>query len=165
MAIEHDVIDVRVCEQSLWIGTDEYPLETISGVGTGPWEPGRGLLVWRFLGSVAGWWLAGLLVASALVVLRPGQNGPPALAVLGLVAVTAAKAVRLASWLRSTFHGLDLEIAGVPRTVLASKDGSVVHEVAALVTTALGDPGAEFHVKVESYRLRTPEPGARTQAA
>ncbi|MFD9699323.1 DUF6232 family protein [Lentzea sp. NPDC059081] len=164
MAIKHDVIDVRVSEQSLWVGTGEYPLKGISRVGSGVWEPGRGLLVRRFLGSVAGWWLAGLLVASALALLRPGQDGPPALVVLGLVTVTATKAVRLASWLRCTFHKLDVETAGLAKTVLVSKDAAVVHDLVALITTAVGDPDAEFHLKVDNFSLGDSSPSAEPTA-
>ncbi len=152
MSIKHDVIDVRVSQQILWIGSDAYPLKGITRVGSRTWVPRRGVLVWEFLKSVVGWWFAGFLIA---VVLFYVQNLPILFMglVAGLVTLTVVKAVRLSSWLRFTFHKLDVETASSSTTALVSKDPGVVRDLVVRITAAINNPAAEFHVKVDSFHL------------
>jgi len=160
MSIKHDVIDVSVSQQILWIGSDAYPLKNITRVGSRTWVPRRAYLVWEFTKSMAGWWFFGLLVAAVLPQLAktpelnlPDLSSAPALVVLALVVLTAFKAVRLTSWLRFTFHKLDIETAGASTTALVSKDAGVVRDLVGRITHAINNPAAEFHLKVDSFHI------------
>jgi hypothetical protein len=162
MAFKHDFIDVRVSEQILWIDSDAYPLKGITRVGSGSWHLRRGPLVWQFLKSVAGWWLAGWLITTALTYYLSGSPELlgdqrlvmlPTLVLLALVVLTVIKAVRLASWLRFSFHKLDIETASSSTTALVSKDLSVVRDLATRITRAINNPAAEFRMTVENFHL------------
>ncbi|MFD4672316.1 DUF6232 family protein [Lentzea sp. NPDC058450] len=158
--VKHDVIDVGVRQQMLWIGSDAYPLKGITRVSSHTWVPRRGLAVWRFAKSVAGMWFTGVLVLVVLSVVvsvqvdgMPGLDLIPVLVLLGLVAATAVKAVRLASWLRSSFHMLDVETASSSTTALSSRDPSVVRELVGRITHAINHPMAEFQMRVDNFHL------------
>jgi hypothetical protein len=161
MAIKHDVIDVSVSQQILWIGSDAYPLKGITRVGSRTWVPRRAYLVWEFVKSVVGWWFTGFLVAAGVAVLRSSLLIPAdsmlnqlvPLVFAALVVVTVIKAVRLASWLRFTFHKLDIETASSSTTALVSRDPSVVRDLVARITAAINNPAAEFHMRVDNFHL------------
>lgn len=161
MSIKHDVIDVSVSQQILWIGPDAYPLKGIVRVGSRKWVPRRWHLVWEFIRSLTGWCLIGFVLAMVIAVLPDVVSHPSVpdsqllfvLLATGLVVVTAIKAVRLSWLLRFTFYKLDIETAGSSTTALVSRDEAVVRKLAGMITHAINNPAAEFHLKVDNFHL------------
>lgn len=161
MSIKHDVIDVSVSEQILWIGSGAYPLRAITRVGYGKWKPRRWFIGWTFVKFVVKWSFIGFLVTAALHALlkevAPSFSPDPKplllLLAASLVALIAFRATSLFRGYWRTFYQLDIETAGSSITAVASKDENVVRHLAELITNAINNPAAKFHLKVENFHV------------
>jgi hypothetical protein len=152
MAVEQDVIDVRVSQRILWIGSDAYPLQNISRVGTDTWQPQGGVFVMNFMKPVMPWLVMGS-IAAILVGLTGLPRGLLALVVLSVLALAVAKIIQLVALMNSTFHELSIDTSGASRTALISKDQAVVQELVARITDAINNPMAEFQMQVVNHHV------------
>jgi len=145
MSLKHETIDVRVSQRILWIGSEAYPLDNISRVGSLKWEPRRGHAIWKYVKFTV---LMVALTIGALAALPAAASVPIALAAVALIVF---KTIRLAEFLKLELYELNIETSGASRRAVISDDEKVISELVYRITQAINNPEKEFHMQIENY--------------
>jgi hypothetical protein len=145
-----EVIDVQVISRILWVGGDAYPLHNIARVQPSKLVPRRGPALWNYFKAIVLWVLLGVAAVVVIGLFWFGSN-----ALLGLVAVVVLvlivnSTIKLISATR-TFYELVIETAGTPYTALVNPDWKLIIQLVHMITDAINDPQAEFHVQVVNH--------------
>lgn len=150
MSYKREVIDVRVSQRILWVGTEAYPLHNIARAQTIKLVPKRGqalkaLTLWVFLGAVT------VGITNAVDV----TFGVVGFAVAGVtLALIAISAIRLmVALLTPTFYALVIETAGTPYKALVGTDENLVIHIVHRIMAAINNPQAEFQFRVENFHV------------
>lgn len=147
MSLKREPINVRVSKRILWFGSEAYPLPNITRTNTLKIEPRRGLLIRRYVISVAMW----VVVAGIVLSVVPGTTA--VLAGLGVVGWLAFKTIRLVELLKIRLYELVIETAAGSHRGLVTDNREVVHELIARITDAIDNPLAEFAMQVENFKI------------
>lgn len=153
----NEVIEVRVSQGILWVGSEAYPLRNIARVQPVKLVPSRGAAVRRFLKAVVFCVVLAVAAAAAAGVASrvsstQGYNALHGVAVglFALAAVLAAiSTIRLIIRLsRRAAYALVIETAGTPRTALVTYDENLVFHLARRITDAIGNPQQQWRERV-----------------
>jgi hypothetical protein len=152
------VVDVKVSEGTLWIGSSMYPLNNITSVRPLKYsyrEPkarqlnGCGLTVGYFA-IIAGiqfgihhykWFGTSSNLVSSIV------------AVALLIAFVAAYIEDRQPGTLRTYYQLEVETAGSSRVALTVENPSVAHELTRRIAAAINDPRTAFNMQVENIHV------------
>jgi Family of unknown function (DUF6232) len=153
----NEVIDVRVSQGILWVGSEAYPLQNIARVQPVKLVPSRRAAWKGFLKAVV--FCVILIVAGAVAasaesrassvqshnVLRDVAIGMFALAAVLAVISTIRLIVKVS---KRTAYALVIETAGTPRTALITYDANLVFHLANRITDAIGNPQDQWRESV-----------------
>jgi Family of unknown function (DUF6232) len=148
-----DLIDVRVKERILWIGSEAYPLQNIARARTAALPSQRGSLVWRFVKSVALW----IVVVGVASLVLQSMGAPSVVDFLMTIALLALIVWRLIELLKVLQNGplyaLVVETSGSPRTGLVSGDRAQLTDLVDRIMNAISNPHAEFQVTAQNVHV------------
>jgi hypothetical protein len=153
----NDVIDVRVSEGILWVGSEAYPLRNIARVQPVKVVPGRRAAWKGYLKATVFWAL--LIVGGAVAanvasrvsatqvhnILHDAANGAFALAAVLAVISTIRLIMKLS---KRTAYALVIETAGTPRTALVTYDQDLVFRLARRIADAISNPQKQWQERV-----------------
>jgi Family of unknown function (DUF6232) len=131
MSVTHKPSEVRLDNGTLWIGTDAYPLHTITRVTAAEVHPERTAAV-RNYAIAATSWLFPATIASAIT-----PKAVSALITLTALAWFTLRTTTLVQYLRTTQHELIIETTSAKHRALVSVDRKPVEELAFRIMDAL----------------------------
>lgn len=131
MSVTHTSSEVRLDNGTLWIGTDAYPLHTITRVTAAEVHPERTAAVRNYAITAASW-LFPATIASAMA-----PEAVSALITLTALAWFTLRTTALVRYLRTTQHELVIETTSTKHRVLVSADREPVDELAFRIMDAL----------------------------
>lgn len=134
MSITHKPVEVRLDNGTLWIGTDAYPLHTITRVTTTEADPERRAAV-RNYAIAATSWLFPATLASAVTL-----KAISALITITALAWFTLRTTTLIKYLSTTQHVLIIETATTRHRALASTDRRPIEDLAFRIMDALNQP-------------------------
>jgi hypothetical protein len=146
-----DLVDVKIENQVLWIGTDAYPLRNVTATRRHVIEADRRGSVKSFVKSVLALFVAMVISVTAgetfsqtLKELAPGVS----VLVFLILVIVLVKRLRTPD-----VHVLSIETPSTAETVIASTDWIKVHALNKQITEAISDPNTEFHVQIENVHI------------
>ncbi len=131
MSVTHTSSEVRLDNGTLWIGTEAYPLHTITRVTAAEVRPERTAAV-RNYAVAATSWLFPATIASAMT-----PKAVSALITLTALAWFTLRTTTLVKFLRTTQHELIIETTSTKHRALVSVDRKPVEELAFRIMDAL----------------------------
>ncbi|RLV01262.1 hypothetical protein CTZ27_12110 [Streptomyces griseocarneus] len=143
---KNKVIQVRIEDRILWIGSAAYPVQNIAVAMTAEYIPRRLAAIVRFLVSMV--ILLAVLVLLGRTYITHGYATLARPVALALVALFAFRMLRVL--LMRTRYVVYIATSGNPSAVLASTDEREMREIVDEVAKAINNPEARYHTTVNN---------------
>lgn len=151
MPYKTDLVEAKIKEQVLWIGTDAFPLRNVTATRRAVIEPDRWGAVKRSLKSLLALFI---FLVIAMIVGESVSGTLKELATLSAMAMFVILIVVLVKRLRAPeLYELIIETASSVQTVVASPDFMKVGALDKQIMEAINNPQVEFQLQIENAHI------------